>query len=78
MSEKSTRTRVSVTMTEAYLEALDLLVDRGIYLSRGEAIMEGIRMLFRSYKIEPFFAESVDQAESASAAPEEQEPPSSV
>ena len=44
--------RVSVTMTRQYVEALDLLVDRGVYLSRGEAVLAAIRLLFKQHGIE--------------------------
>lgn len=54
MSEKVERIRVSVTLTRLYLDALDLLVDKGVYLSRGEAIMEALRVFLRSYGLEPF------------------------
>ena len=54
MSEKNFKIRVSVTLTKPYLDALDRLVDEGIYLSKGEAILEALRRLLRSYGIEPF------------------------
>jgi len=41
-------------MTKPYLDALDRLVEDGIYLGRGEAILEALRDLFRGYGIEPF------------------------
>jgi len=39
------------------LEALDSLVEQGIYLSRDEAIMDALRILFREKGIEPFSPE---------------------
>lgn len=54
MSEKVEKIRVSVTMTKTYLEALDGLVEQGIYLGRGDAILEALRSLFRGYGVEPF------------------------
>ena len=54
MAEKVDKIRVSVTMTKPYLEALDSLVEKGIYLGRGDAILEALRSLFRDYGIEPF------------------------
>ena len=54
LSEKVEKIRVSVTMTKPYLEALDRLMEEGVYLSRGEAILEALRGLFRDYGIEPF------------------------
>ncbi len=49
------KTRVSVTMTPPYVEALDTLVERGLYLNRGEAILEALRIFLRNEKIEPFY-----------------------
>lgn len=53
MSDK-TKTRVSVTLTTPYVEALDLLVEKGVYLGRGDAILDALRGLFRGYGVEPF------------------------
>ncbi len=49
------KTRVSVTMTTPYVEALDSLVKDGLYLNRGEAILEALRIFLRNEKIEPFY-----------------------
>jgi len=48
------KTRVSVTMTEPYVEALDRLVEEGIYFTRGEAVLEALRMFLKERGIEPF------------------------
>lgn len=69
MSDKPDKTRVSVTMTEAYTDALDHLVKEGLYLNRGEAVLEALRHLFRSYGIEPF---ATKRAEPKKDAPSEQ------
>ncbi|GAH52747.1 unnamed protein product [marine sediment metagenome] len=50
--KKPWKTRVSVTMTKPYLEILDSLVEQGIYLNRGEAVLEALRNLFRQRGIE--------------------------
>lgn len=55
--------RISVTLTEAYLNALDHLVDEGIYLGRGDTILEAIRNLLRGYGVEPFTAKLKDKEE---------------
>lgn len=47
-------------MTEAYTDALDVLVEKGLYLNRGEAVLEALRLLFRSYGIEPFATKSAE------------------
>lgn len=60
MAEKSEKTRISVTMTKPYLDALDSLVEEGIYLGRGEAILEALRVLLKGYGIEPFATKVAD------------------
>ena len=45
---------ISVTVTQAYVEGLNKLVEDGVYLKRGEIILEALRLLFRRYGIEPF------------------------
>jgi len=57
------KTRVSVTMTKPYLDALDRLVEEGIYLGKGEAILEALRIFFREQGIEPFYLESAEKSE---------------
>jgi len=54
MSENVVKKRISVTMTETYIGALDNLVEKGLYLNRGEAVLEALRNFFKSYGIEPF------------------------
>lgn len=60
MSEKANKIRVSVTLTRPYVNALDQLVEEGIYLSRGEAIMEALRGLLRGYGMKPFSARGAE------------------
>ena len=48
------KTRVSVTMTPPYIVALDSLVSEGLYLNRGEAILEALRIFLASKQVEPF------------------------
>jgi len=52
LSNKVVKKRVSVTMSRPYVEALDRLVEEGVYLSRGEAILAAIRLLFKQHGIE--------------------------
>ena len=54
LPEKVEKIRVSVTMTKPYLDGLDYLVEEGIYLGRGDAILEAIRFFLRGYGVEPF------------------------
>ena len=60
MVDKPEKTRVSITMTEAYTDALDVLVGKGLYLNRGEAVLEALRHFFRGYGIEPFATNSAE------------------
>jgi len=57
------KTRISVTLTRPYLDALDRLVTEGVYLSRGEAILEALRPHLRRLKIEPFCMALTEEAE---------------
>ncbi len=54
MSDKGARTRISLTLTKVYVEALDRLVDGGIYLEHQAAIRAALRRLFQFHGIEPF------------------------
>lgn len=54
LTEKAEKIRVSVTLTKPYLDALDRLIREGIYLGRGEVIMEALRDLLREYGLAPF------------------------
>ena len=48
------KTRVSVTLTRPYVDALDRLVEEGLNLSKGEIILEALRRLLRGYGMGPF------------------------
>ncbi len=52
--------RYSVTLTTAYIEALDRLVEMGIYLDYQTAIRDGLRQLFQYHGIEPFTQKEAD------------------
>jgi len=49
--------RISVTLTEPYLEALNRLVEAGVYVDRGEAVKDALRRVFRHYGMKPFSPE---------------------
>jgi Arc/MetJ-type ribon-helix-helix transcriptional regulator len=49
-----TKTRVSVTLTRPYLDAMNRLVEEGVYMSKGTIIVEALRSLLRRRGIEPF------------------------
>ena len=56
MSKKS-KHQFSFKIPIPMLEAVDSLVEQGIYLNRDEAIRAALRILFREKGIEPFSPE---------------------
>ena len=54
MVDKSDKKRFSVTFTNAYVDALDSLVGKGIYMDHQASIRDAMRILFRLHGIEPF------------------------
>ena len=62
MSKKVKR-RISLTLTRIYVEALDRLVDEGIYMEHQVAIRAALRLLFRFHGIEPFCSGLIEEAE---------------
>ena len=65
MSEKLVKKRVCATLTKPYLDALDRLVQEGVYINRRELVKDALRRLFRHYGIEPFGAEEPEEAKNA-------------
>ena len=63
LSDKTEKKRYSLTVTNVYVEALDQLVDEGIYLEHQVAIRDAMRRLFRYHRIEPFYSEFVEEVE---------------
>jgi len=61
LSKKADRKRFSVTLTGPYVEALDSLVDKGLYLDHQDGIRGSLRRLFRHHGIEPFRSETVEK-----------------
>jgi len=62
LTDKSDKKRFSVTLTIAYVEALDDLVEKGLYMDQQDAIRGALRRLFRNHGIEPFRSELVEKA----------------
>jgi len=58
--------KLDVTMTQAYIDALDRLVEEGLYLDRGEIILEALRVLLREHGIEPFYTEVAEEKRESS------------
>lgn len=57
------KTRISVTITKPYLDALDRLVEEGIYLSKGDIILEALRNLLKQKRIDPFHLDLAEKPE---------------
>ncbi len=60
---KKVKRRFSLTLTKVYVEALDRLVDEGIYLEHQVAIRAALRLLFRVHRIEPFYSELIEKVD---------------
>ncbi len=54
VSDKTVKRRISLTLTRVYVEALDHLVEEGIYMEPQVAIRAAMRRLFQFHGIEPF------------------------
>lgn len=52
------RERIYLTLTRAYVDALDRLVEKGIYLERAEALRDALRLFFEIQGIPPFYPEA--------------------
>jgi len=61
VSDKAARVRFTMTLTRKYVEALDQLVDEGIYMEHQVAFRDALRRLFRYHKIEPFYSDFVEE-----------------
>ncbi|GAI10052.1 unnamed protein product [marine sediment metagenome] len=44
--KKPVKTRLGVVLTKFYIDGMDNLVKRGIYLERQDCLREGLRLLF--------------------------------
>lgn len=52
--EKVEKIRLSLTLTRAYVDALDRLVDVGLYVDRQTVIRAALRLFFRNHGLEAF------------------------
>lgn len=55
--------RFSVTLTKPYIDALDRLVEKGLYLEHQTAIRDALRRLFQFHGMKPFYSEFVEEVE---------------
>ena len=63
MVDNTDKRRISLTLTRVYVEALDYLVDEGLYMEHQDAVRTALRLLFRHHGIEPFRSNLVEEAE---------------
>jgi len=61
LSDKASRIRVTLALTKVYVEALDQLVDEGLYMEHQVAIRAALRLLFRFHGIEQFRSKFVEE-----------------
>ena len=61
LSEKAEKKRITVTMTKHYIDALDGIVEKGIYMTRSDVVLEILRRFFKSRGIEPFSSKDIEQ-----------------
>jgi len=46
--------RYQVTLNKLYRDAIDKLIEEGLYMDKQAVIKDALRLLFRLYRIEPF------------------------
>ena len=46
--------RIRISVPEPFIVVIDQLVEEGVYLDRGEIVLEALRDLFEKKGIEPF------------------------
>ena len=49
VSEERQRERITIRLTQRYMELLNELIERGAYNSRNEAIRDALRLLFEHH-----------------------------
>jgi len=49
VNEGSKRERITIRLTQRYMQLLEELVKRGVYNSRNEAVRDALRLLFEHH-----------------------------
>jgi len=65
--DNTDKRRITLTLTRVYVEALDYLVDEGIYLEYQAAIRDALRRLFQYHGMEPFRSKLVTEVSEISS-----------
>lgn len=60
MSDKIEKTRVTLTLTKVYVDALDLFVESGLYLEYQDLIRAALRHFFESRGVKAFCPETAE------------------
>ena len=55
VSDDNKRERITIRLTKRYLDLLNMLIDKGVYNSRNEAIRDALRILYEYHglKVSP-------------------------
>jgi Arc/MetJ-type ribon-helix-helix transcriptional regulator len=55
LSDGNKRERITIRLTKRYLDLLNLLIERGVYNSRNEAIRDALRIMYEYHglKVSP-------------------------
>jgi Arc/MetJ-type ribon-helix-helix transcriptional regulator len=55
MSDDNKRERITIRLTKRYLELLNMLIEKGVYNSRNEAIRDALRIMYEYHglKVSP-------------------------
>ena len=55
MSDDNKRERITIRLTKRYLDLLNMLIEKGVYNSRNEAIRDALRILYEYHglKVSP-------------------------
>lgn len=55
MSDSNKRERITIRLTKRYLDLLNMLIEKGVYNSRNEAIRDALRIMYEYHglKVSP-------------------------
>jgi len=65
--DNTDKRRLTLTLTRVYVEALNYLVDEGLYMEQQDAIRTALRLLFRHHGLEPFRSKLVTEVSEISS-----------
>ena len=70
MSDGNKRERITIRLTKRYLDLLNLLIERGVYNSRNEAIRDALRIMYEVHglKVSPEKKSAFEQSKASDEA----------